>query len=630
MAKAWILQSNPDRHDIDAALQALEEIHWRVPQHTAEISPGDSVVIWRAGPDAGIVGIGTVAGHPRAAPIPPAEHRFQLAEQEGGVATRVPVRVRPCDFVPRSDVASLPEMQSHQILTAPRVTVYPLEAAQWEALRSRLPDHPPFEVPPVGHAFPSPYAWRDRRRAVHPLPGGYDSYLKTLQRILVWVADRQPDREDLETWLREEFTLSESYPRFIVDFLEGVGFVRGTTGRYEPTPELRRWLESEDTDYLIGILHSRVQLIGEMLASLTSPQTSEQLRRMANERYGMRWSTRAQIDRRRGWLQSAGLVALDEEGRLALTPAGRELLDRLEVQEPREAEAPSIEQGGEGPTPLSAEPVELEADVAELVGLLRGSAHNTADPAAFEKAVRDAFEFLGFEATWLGGAGRTDVLLVADLGPAERYRVVVDCKTTSHEAVPDNQIDWMTLREHKEQFEADYVALVAPAFRGDRLANRAAGENVALVDVEQLAGLCEQHAVVSLGLDVYRELFSQESAESGAAGVAEAGQEVERWMALSAHVVRLVRNLESSEASLGPRDLYWNLGDFNERYGRVTEEEIRIVLETLSSPAVGLLRRTGESYRSLGSLETVVRRLLILAGMIGRSESIPPNRENSD
>jgi hypothetical protein len=52
-------------------------------------------------------------------------------------------------------------------------------------------------------------------------------------------------------------------------------------------------------------------------------------------------------------------------------------------------------------------------------------------PDAFEKAARDAFEFLGFDAVWQGGAGRTDVLLTAALGADDQYRVVVDTKSTA-------------------------------------------------------------------------------------------------------------------------------------------------------------------------------------------------------
>jgi hypothetical protein len=148
--------------------------------------------------------------------------------------------------------------------------------------------------------------------------------------------------------------------------------------------------------------------------------------------------------------------------------------------------------------------------------------------------------------------------------------------------------------------------------------------------VDQVAGLCEQHANVPLSLDIYRQLFSEEAAESAIAGIGEAGQDVERWLALSAYVVKLIRELESSETVLGPRDLYWNLMGFNDRYGRVTEKEIRTVLDAMSSPAMGLLRRIGEGYKSLGSLETAARRLHILARMIGQSTSAPNGGEHAD
>ena len=60
MTSAWVLQANPDRYDIEAAMKALTVIHWGVPQHTSEIHPGDRIVIWRSGSDAGIVARGVV------------------------------------------------------------------------------------------------------------------------------------------------------------------------------------------------------------------------------------------------------------------------------------------------------------------------------------------------------------------------------------------------------------------------------------------------------------------------------------------------------------------------------------------------------------------------------------------
>ncbi len=39
------------------------------------------------------------------------------------------------------------------------------------------------------------------------------------------------------------------------------------------------------------------------------------------------------------------------------------------------------------------------------------------------------------------------------------------------DAVRDQQVDWDTLDEHKEKYDADYVVLVAPAFGGQRFEN---------------------------------------------------------------------------------------------------------------------------------------------------------------
>jgi len=95
--------------------------------------------------------------------------------------------------------------------------------------------------------------------------------------------------------------------------------------------------------------------------------------------------------------------------------------------------------------------------------------HATSDPAAFERVVAEAFSQLGFASRWVGGAGRTDVEIVADLGPGEGYRVIIDCKTTTHEAVSDAQIDWVTLVEHRRHHQADYVAVVGCMFSSSRV-----------------------------------------------------------------------------------------------------------------------------------------------------------------
>jgi hypothetical protein len=121
---------------------------------------------------------------------------------------------------------------------------------------------------------------------------------------------------------------------------------------------------------------------------------------------------------------------------------------------------------------------------------------------------------------------------------------------------------------------------------------------------------------VPLGLNVYRRLFESPEGMAGAETVAEAADESLRWLRLTSGVLRSIERLEGAEGSLTARDLYWNLRPLGEELGTFTVEEIKAVLDTLSSPPLGILRQVEEGYRSLGSLDTAAARLEVLAERI--------------
>jgi len=62
---AWVFQGNPDRFDIDDYVARYPElIYWRTPRHAKEITVGDRAFLWRSGPKAGAIAIGTVVEAP--------------------------------------------------------------------------------------------------------------------------------------------------------------------------------------------------------------------------------------------------------------------------------------------------------------------------------------------------------------------------------------------------------------------------------------------------------------------------------------------------------------------------------------------------------------------------------------
>ena len=146
--RRWIFQANPKHFDILGALAVLDEIRWRVPQYTDEVRPGDEVVIWRSGSESGIVGVGTWWL------VIQANRRFRrrralsssIKETEGNPETRVLLKVRPVDHVPKAVLQQQESLREHQIIRAPMGTVFRLETPEWtRSRRSSQPNPPPFD-----------------------------------------------------------------------------------------------------------------------------------------------------------------------------------------------------------------------------------------------------------------------------------------------------------------------------------------------------------------------------------------------------------------------------------------------------------------------------------------------------
>jgi hypothetical protein len=226
--------------------------------------------------------------------------------------------------------------------------------------------------------------------------------------------------------------------------------------------------------------------------------------------------------------------------------------------------------------------------------------------------VRDAFDLLGFSAMWLGGSGKTDVLLDAPLGKDDAYRAIVDCKTSGAGAVTDQQVDWVTLREHKEKHSADYVALVGPKPTGARLFERAEAEGVTVIPVDELIALCHRHAKAPIGVDDYRWVFTT-FGRVDIATVGEVSDEIVRVRSLAAACCHTIRERSGVFGRLHARDIYLLLAD--DPVAEVTsEDEIRELLRTLAGPPIGILDGSDDvGYRMTSTSETSRRRLEVLA-----------------
>lgn len=619
MSRCWIFQANPDRYEIDGALRELDEIWWRVPQYTDEIHIGDRVVVWRSGSDSGVVGLGRVLSEPAEREFPEVERPFVESEDEGGAATRVRLAVVASALVSKDEVAAMGDLASHQIITAPMGTVFSVSDEQWERIEAAAGVEVPLPVvaDQVASELPAPFSWQQRRKDTYPLPGGYDGYLETLASILEHVAAQRPSADRLMGYMRDAFGVTQTSARLSSSFLRRVGYLDDNAGRIEISALSSRWLASRDDELVIAQLHARVRFIGEMVAAADIPRTADELLKVATERFGLTWTTKAQISRRRGWLQSAKMLEVDEENRLVATENGRQLVSRLKLQEPDVVEPATrdLSDAAADSENIAKEPGSGAADeeLEELVARIHLTSIASGTPDDFEYAIRDVFSFLGFRAEQLGGSGKTDVVADADLGRDHSYRVIIDGKTAGNGTVSDHQIDWDTIDDHRRLHDADHAVIAAPKFSGARTVERAASHTVALLSASDLEALCRQHALTPIGLASYRDLFKrggEADLESLTAVVEDSARQLDVAMsalaAIEAHV--------SEVGAMTARDLFLVMrGDTDLD---ADENEITDALVALASPFVGLLAGEEGAYRPTGPRDTSARRLRLLAARL--------------
>ena len=99
-------------------------------------------------------------------------------------------------------------------------------------------------------------------------------------------------------------------------------------------------------------------------------------------------------------------------------------------------------------------------DVDAYEDRLRRLAHGE-DPEAFERAICEAFDALGFVSRHIGGQGAPDGVLEAPLGRLA-YRVMLECKTSSGAAVPHPDV--AEAAKWRESYGGDYSMIIGPSF----------------------------------------------------------------------------------------------------------------------------------------------------------------------
>ncbi len=314
------------------------------------------------------------------------------------------------------------------------------------------------------------------------------------------------------------------------------------------------------------------------------------------------WQNRIQFVRQA--LVTDGLIDASERGIWQLTDAGR-----VAVQTPL---PPSqVEALEEEPPP--AEPEQLKPEeTTDLVAALRAAATDSANPLRLEKTCASAFRFFGFDAEEIGGPGNTDVLLLAPLG-VHQYTVVVDAKSTGKRHVANAQVDWLSIKKHREHLNADYACVVGPSFGGGYLVERATEFGIVLLSVDELSEILELHSQAPFALTELRLIFEATPlARAALPRLRAVARDRRRFQLLVERVLTLIDNFNRIQPDLivaKPETLQaLALASLDERLTGTTIDEVTRVLALLAGAGVLTLLPAG-GFASTTSFAGALRRL---------------------
>jgi predicted RNA-binding protein with PUA-like domain len=262
----------------------------------------------------------------------------------------------------------------------------------------------------------------------------------------------------------------------------------------------------------------------------------------------------------------------------------------------------------------------ISSTVDSICQTLSETQHDTKKPDLFEKALADAFAFLGFETEHIGGPGKADVLVQAVLGN-DSYSAVVDAKTCQKGKTLSSP-NYQPVNDHKEQNSADYALFVAPGFAGGNTIGHAEKQNVGLLQTETLIQLLRWHDHIPFTLYDLERLFKPVGYEE------KLGEEFGRQhvqqdelMQLANEVIQLIDGMQRkvdtskplSAQSLEVLFLFQAQQSGSKSYAA---QDVTAILELLANPVLGILKKEPNGYVLAMPIESAAGRVTVLGQII--------------
>lgn len=136
-------------------------------------------------------------------------------------------------------------------------------------------------------------------------------------------------------------------------------------------------------------------------------------------------------------------------------------------------------------------PIHPISDELPLVRKLRVSQRDSTNPILFEKALVEAFQYLGLSAVHIGGRDEPDIFI------DDNFNIIIDSKTTKEGVITERYINFDALERYKddEKYNANHIGIVAPGFSEGYIKETAKKRGVVLIETEAICTLLNHSSV---------------------------------------------------------------------------------------------------------------------------------------
>lgn len=399
-------------------------------------------------------------------------------------------------------------------------------------------------------------------------------------RTIIQFSFERVSRSELFNFIEEEFSLKTSSVESMMPFLKADGLIE-EVGRniYVATAAAKAWCESGNDLDFIRIIHAHKRFVGEMILFTNHVVTRNDVYAEA-KKYGINTEKARWI---MGFLLEAGLLEETQYLHIKATPLGTKFVSELPLMD--------VAQVGDNILNISSKEIGLEnstKDNDEIFESLKIAARDPmargkASGIAFEESIAEIFNYMGFEAKRIGGAGNTDVIVRWKDSKGETITAIVDAKSKSNGSVTHSDVSDVAIETHKEKNSAEFVAIIGPGFGGDTLRNHSRKKGFALITDIELIDIARNSKKLGLSLEKIALLFK---VPNGLEQLDELIASKQREQDIISLVISTFKQEQDAMESLSARDLYFLL--------RRTDispslKELISVFDLLSKEEIGIL-----------------------------------------